>query len=299
VRAFLPELIHYNIPKMTRLTALLGAALALLAASAQAEPIRIVAAESVYADVARQIAGPGAAVSAILTNPDQDPHLFEPTASAARAVARARIVVLNGAGYDPWMRRLIDAQPNAGRIVLDTARLVHAAPGANPHLWYDPGTMPAFARALADNLVRLDADGGAAARADVFIASLAPLHARIAAVRQRWSGTEVAATEPIFGDMASALGLEMLDPRFQLAVMNGTEPAASDIAALEQDLRTHRARVLIVNSQASNPAVERLRRIAAAAGVPAVAVSETEPPGQSYQVWMLAQLDALDAALAR
>lgn len=284
---------------MTRLTALLSAALALLAASAQAEPIRIVAAESVYADVARQIAGPGAAVSAILTNPDQDPHLFEPTASAARAVASARIVVLNGAGYDPWMRRLIDAQPNAARIVVDIARLVHAKPGANPHLWYDPATVPAFARALAEDLAHLDPGGGAAAREQAFVHSLAPLHARIADMRQRWGGTEIAATEPVFGDMASAIGLKMLDSRFQLAVMNGTEPAASDIAALEQDLRIHRARVLIVNSQATDPAVKRLRRIAITAGIPIVAVSETKPPGQSYQAWMLTQLDALDAALAR
>lgn len=286
---------------MTRLAVLLGAALALLALSARAEPIGIVAAESVYAGVARQIAGPRATVTAILTNPDQDPHLFEPTASAARAVARARVVVLNGAGYDPWMRRLIDAQPDGGRIVIDIARLAHAAPGANPHLWYDPATMPAFARTLADDLARLDPPGSAVtgARAQAFLDSLAPLRARIAAMRRRWAGTEVAATEPVFGDMASGLGLVMRDPRFQVAVMNGTEPAARDVAALENDLRSHRARVFIVNSQTTDASVERLRAIAAKAGVPTVAVSETQPSGQSYQQWMLAELGALDAALTQ
>ncbi len=280
---------------------LLIAILGVWAAPGRAQPVGIVAAENMYADVARQIAGPGAAVSAILSKPDEDPHLFEPTASVARVVARVRVVVLNGAGYDPWMQRLINAQPTPGRIVLDIGGLVHAAPGANPHLWYDPATMPIFARALADELSRIEPAGadGYAARLHEFLDSLAPLHARIAAMRRRWSGTPVTATEPVFGDMAAALGLTMLNQQFQLAVMNDTEPAASDVAAFERDLRTHRARVLIYNSQATDASAERLRRIAAEAGVPTIGVTETEPSGQSYQQWMEGGLDALAAALTQ
>ncbi|MEO8715930.1 MAG: zinc ABC transporter substrate-binding protein [Acetobacteraceae bacterium] len=294
---------------MLRLVALLGAALVLLvapgraglAAPARAGPTAIVAAESVYADVARQIAGPAAEVSAILTNPDQDPHLFEVTPSVARAVARARIVVLNGADYDPWMRRLIAAQPDADRIVIDVAQLVHAGPGANPHLWYDPAAIPAYARALARALGGIDPAGADRYVANLrsFLDSRAPLDERIAAMRRRWSGVAVAATEPVFGLMAAALGLDMREPGFQRAVMNGTEPSPSETAGFERDLRGHAVRVLIVNIQASDAAVERLRRIAGEAGIPVVGVTETEPPGQTYQGWMLSQLDALEAALAR
>lgn len=290
---------------MPRVVALLVAALALLSVPAYAEPVSIVAAENFYADVARQIAGPNAAVQAILSNPEQDPHSFEVTASVARAVARARVVVLNGAGYDPWMERLIggsqtrNASPGAGRVVIDVGRLVRAAPGANPHLWYDPATMPAYARALADALARIDPPGAAAyaANLNAFLGSLAPLDQRIASMRRRWRGTPVTATEPVFGDMAGAIGLTMRNERFQLAVMNGTEPSAGDTAAFERDLRARRVRVLIYNSQATDAAVERLRAIAKSAGVPTIGVTETEPPGETYQHWMLSQLDALDAAL--
>ncbi len=284
---------------MARLAALLGAALLALPAFAQTGPIGIVAAENFYADVARQVAGPQAKVTAILNNPDQDPHEYEPTPSAARAVAAARIVVLNGAGYDPWMQRLADAASVPGRAVIDVSHLVRA--GGNPHLWYDPETMPALARALAEALQRADPEGapGYGARAHAFVASLAPLQSRIAAMRERWHGTQVAATEPVFGLMAEALGLRMLDARFQLAVMNGTEPPASEVAAFERNLRTHQARVLVTNRQTTDAAVQRLLRIAAESGVPVVAVTETEPAGQNYVQWMLSQLDALDAALAR
>ncbi len=284
---------------MARLAALLGVTVFALAASANARSLGIVAAENFYADVARQVAGPAAAVTAILSNPEQDPHEYEPTISAARAVADARIVVLNGAGYDPWMQRLVDAAPVSGRAVIEVARLVQS--GSNPHFWYDPQTMPALARALAEALGRADPAGAAGytRRAQVFAESLAPLQARIATIRNRWHGTMVTATEPVFGLMAEALGLRMLDQPFQLAVMNGTEPPASEVATFERNLRTHRARVLITNRQTTDAAVQRLLRIAAEAGVPVVGVTETEPAGQDYLQWMLAQLDALDAALAR
>ncbi len=114
--------------------------LALVAPSAQAQPapIRIVAAEAVYADIGRQIAGSGAAISSILNSPDEDPHLFEASPSIARALAGAQIVVMNGANYDPWMRTLLRAAPRADRRLIDVGQVVRAAPGANPHLWYAP-----------------------------------------------------------------------------------------------------------------------------------------------------------------
>lgn len=284
---------------MIRLCAWLAAAL-LLAFQASAQTVSIVAAENVYADVGRQIAGTRASVASVLKNPDADPHLFEPSASVAREVARARLVVMNGADYDPWMARLIAAQPDPARVVIDVGALVHAPEDANPHLWYDPAAMVAYARTLAADLARLDPAGARdyAAHLQGFLGSMAPLDRKVAEMRERWGGAAVTATEPVFGYMAAALGLLMQNQRFQLAVMNGTEPSARDTAAFEHDLRSRAVRVLIYNRQATDPAAERLLAIAKEAGVPTVGVTETEPAGKSYQQWMLAELDALGAALA-
>jgi zinc/manganese transport system substrate-binding protein len=117
-------------------------------------------------------------------------------------------------------------------------------------------------------------------------------------MKRRYAGLPVTATEPVFGYMATALGLSMRNQRFQLAVMNDTEPSAADTAAFERDLKTHKVRVLLYNKQASDSAVERLLGIARAAKIPVVGVTETEPAGMTYQQWMLSQLAALDAALA-
>ncbi|MDQ2801845.1 MAG: zinc ABC transporter substrate-binding protein, partial [Pseudomonadota bacterium] len=257
-------------------------------------PIRIVAAENFYGDVARQLGGGGAAITSIMSSPDEDPHLFEASPSVARAISGAGIVVWNGADYDPWMAKLLASSRAKRRQVIDVGGLLHVKPGANPHLWYDPATMPALARVLAAALSADDPSGraGYERRLDAFLASLAPLDATIARMRRKFAGTPVTATEPVFGYMAAALGLKILDERFQLAVMNDTEPSASDTAAFEDHLRSHAVRALLYNSQATDSAARRLLRIAKEAGVPVVGVTETEPAGHIYQAWMLDQLKA-------
>lgn len=269
-------------------------------ATADTAPVAVVAAENFYGDLARQIGGNDVAVTSILGNPDQDPHSFEASPSTARALAAARIVVVNGAGYDPWMDALLKASAAKGRAVIIAAALMHRTPKDNPHLWYDPATMPAVAGALTDALVAADPAhrAGFERRRDAFLASLAPITRQVADLRAKYAGTAVTATEPVFGYMAGAAGLRMRNTRFQWAVMNGTEPAATDVAALENDLKRKTVRVLFYNRQATSPMAQRLMALARGNGIPVVGVSETEPAGTTYQAWMLGQLKALSAALA-
>ncbi len=284
----------------TMLAAVLLATIGAMPADA-AELPRIVAAENFYADVAGQLAGPYWAVTGILSNPDEDPHLFEASPSVARDLSAARIVLFNGIGYDPWMDKLLSAARSRTRQVIVVADLTRHHAGDNPHLWYDPATMPAVARALSAELAAADPAHRAAyvSRLDRFLASLAPIDALVARLRARYAGLPVTATEPLFGDMASALGLAMRNERFQRTVMNDTEPGAADVAAMEDDLRQHRVRLFIFNSQATDSAAQRLLGIARAANIPVLGVTETEPSGAaSYQDWILGQLAALDRALS-
>jgi zinc/manganese transport system substrate-binding protein len=287
---------------MRQLSFLGAAALAscLAAGSAAAGPVKVVASENFYGDIAQQIGGANVEVTSVLTNPDQDPHLFEASASMAREVAAAKVVIVNGADYDPWMEKLLSANKAPGRKEIVVAKLVRKKGGDNPHLWYDPATMLAFAKVFAAELSSLDPAhkaeyaNGASRLAD----ALKPLEAKVGEMKEKYAGQPVTASEPVFGYMAQALGLKMRNERFQLAVMNDTEPSASDIAAFENDLKNRKVKVMLYNSQASDPAVQRLVGIARQSNVPVVGVSETEPAGKTYQEWMLDQLNALDRALA-
>ena len=285
------------------------AALALLLALflAQASPVRaaenqiaVVAAENFYGDIARQIGGDRVSVVSIMNSPDQDPHLFETTPGIVRQIAAAQIVILNGANYDSWMDKLLAAGPRRDRIVVNAARLTGYKAGDNPHLWYDPATMPTVAAAIAGALAKVDGahapDYGA--RLKVTLAALDQITQRVAQLKAKYGGAPVTATEPVFGPMARALGLTMRNERFQLAMMNDTEPSARDVAAFESDLKERKVRLLIYNSQVSEKLTERLRDIARRAKVPVIGVTETMPANIKFQDWLLGELDVLDKALS-
>src|ERR1700722_15815518 len=272
----------------------------LLGSAAFAQPVSIVAAENFYGDVAQQVAGANATVNSIMSNPDQDPHLFEASPSVARLLSAATIAVYNGADYDPWTAKLLSAARSPNRSVIVVADLVHRKPGDNPHLWYDPPTMPAYAKALTAALSQRDPSHKADydQRLQAFLDSLQPLQAKIADIRANSHGLPVTATEPVFGYMATALGFRMRNERFQLAVMNDTEPRASDVVAFENDLRKRQVHLLFYNSQASDAAAQRMARIAQQAKIPIVGVTETEPAGTTFQDWVMGELNAVAQALS-
>jgi len=277
-----------------------AAALALLPGLALAgDAIPVVAAENFYGDVAHQIGGANVKVKSILNNPDQDPHLFEASPSVARAISAAKIVIYNGIGYDPWAQKIVATAKNPERKLIVVADLVGRKSGDNPHIWYDTATMLAFAEAYANDLSAVDPGHGNDYHKNLarFRQSLEPIEAKIASLRKRLAGTHVTATEPVFGYMFAALGLEVHNLPFQLAVMNNTEPSASQVAAFESDLKQNKVRLLAYNNQATDAMAKRMVELAHISNVPVIAVTETAPPGKTYQAWLMDELDAVDQAL--
>jgi len=264
-----------------------------------AEPVHVVAAENFYGDIAEQIGGPQVRVTSILSNPDQDPHLFEASPSVARSLSGAQIVVYNGIDYDPWMADLLKASDAPDRKAIVVADLIGKTSGDNPHIWYDPATMVAAAQAIRDALVAADPanKAGYDKRLTAFEDSIKPVQDKIAQLRKRSVGVPVTATEPVFGYMFEALGMDVRNVPFQLAVMNDTEPTPSQIAAFEDDLKNHKVKLLVYNSQATDPLAERMLKLAKASKIPVVGANETEPPGSDYQAWMTKELVAVDKAL--
>jgi zinc/manganese transport system substrate-binding protein len=284
---------------MNRLLAGLAFLAALAVPAFAAQPIAIVAAENFYGEAAAAIGGDRVAVTSVIAQQGTDPHDYEPTPSVATSVADAGLVILNGADYDPWIARLVEASASDTRKVIDVASLVGHKPGDNPHVWYDPKATPALAAALADMLSAIDPAGkaGYEQRRDAYLAQIAPIQARIDLLRARLAGTPVTATEPVFGYMAAALGLKMQNEAFQTAIMNETEPSAEAIASMESGIRQGRVKVVFYNSQVEDPLTQHLAEVAKAAGVPLVSVTETEPAGQTFTDWMLGEIDATATAL--
>lgn len=262
----------------------------------------VVAAENLWGDVAAQIGGARVAVTSILSDPDQDPHEYESTVGDAAFVGAADVVVVNGAGYDPFMGRLLSANPRSGRTTLTVASAAGTRPGANPHLWYDPASVRAAARAMervfARRLPAHAAEFAAGLRR--FLTGEARVDTVVAAIRRAHAGTKVGYTEPVPGYLVAAAGLRLGTPKaFSIALENGSDPTPGDSAHFEQAIRHRTIKALLLNTQIEDPETVRLASIARSSGVPVVDVTETLPRGQHLQTWQADQathlLRALDA----
>jgi zinc/manganese transport system substrate-binding protein len=240
--------------------------------------------------------------SAIMSNPNTDPHTFEASASVAREVSSAQLVVQNGVGYDTFMNSIEKAVPDSSRKVIDVQKL-RGLPDStpNPHLWYDPATMPAVANAVAADLATLQPAHAAYFKANArkFVSSLGPWIQALGSFKEKYPNTPVAVTEPVADYLLQAAGADIKTPfEFQADIMNGTDPSAQDVA-LERSLFTgHKVKVFLYNRQVTDTLTESFISLAQANGIPVVGVYETMPtPGYTYQSWMLAETKALQQAV--
>jgi zinc/manganese transport system substrate-binding protein len=270
---------------------------------AAAGVIVAVGAENEYANVISQVGGKYVQASAIMSNPNTDPHTFEASASVARTVSEAQLVVQNGVGYDTFMNTIENAAPNSARKVIVVQNLLGLPAGTpNPHLWYKPSTMPAVANAIAADLEAIQPAHASyfKANAAAFTASLTAWNNAIAAFAAKYPNTPVATTEPVADYMLQAAGADNLTPfAFQADIMNGTDPSAQDVA-IERSLFTqHKVKVFLYNQQVTDTLTESFITLAQQNNIPVVGVYETMPvPGYDYQSWMLTEVQDLTKAVA-
>jgi zinc/manganese transport system substrate-binding protein len=269
---------------------------------AHAAPLQAVGVENQYADIITQIGGPYVTVTAIVSDPNTDPHSFEINPAIAAKLANADLVIENGLGYDGWADKLLAATQNPTRKTINVQLLLNLPDSTpNPHLWYNPQTMPAVANAISADLSKLDPAHTTYYQAQdkKFIASLAPETAAIAAFRSNFAGSRIAVTEPVGDYLLQSLGLTIVTPfSLQAAIMNGTDPAPQDISLQNALFASHTAKIFVYNQQVTDPLTDSFLTMAKQNHIPVVGVYETMPaPGYTYQSWMLAEINALTAAL--
>jgi zinc/manganese transport system substrate-binding protein len=265
---------------------------------------QVVAAENFWGSIATQLGGDRVQVTSIITNPNADPHDYEPTTADAREIATARFVIVNGIGYDPWVQKLIDANPTAGRDVLTVGNLAGVPTGGNPHQWYSPPVVEQVINAITTEYKKLDPKNSGyydQQHTRFETQGLAEYHRLISEIRSKYAGTPVGASESIFEGMASALGLNVLTPvSFLSAISEGTEPTAADKATIDRQISSHEIQVYVYNNQNATPDIQRQIEEARAANIPITTITETLVPAEAtFQEWQVHELQALEAALKR
>ena len=273
------------------------------AGSGRGPVIQVVAAENFWGSIASQIGGRHVHVTSIITNPDTDPHSYEPTAADARTIAGAQFVIENGIGYDPWAARLLESDKTSA-TVLNVGTLLGVPDGGNPHRWYNPADVHAVVRQITADLSKLDpaARSYFASRQTRFdTVALARYHALIAAIKARYSGTPVGASESIFAMLAPALGLKLITPySFLKAISEGTDVTAADKLTIDNQISHHLIKVYVYNSQNVTPDVQAQLAEVKADHIPTATITETlVPASATYQAWQVRELHGILAALAK
>lgn len=257
--------------------------------------LNIVASVNFYGEVAKAVVGDHGTVTSVIDNPDVDPHDYEPTTAVAKTVAEARVIVMNGAGYDGWMTKLVAAN-NTDAKVVSAAKVVGVADGENEHIWYKPKMMTKMANALAAQYGKLDPAHKADYRrnAKAYIQKLAPLTALIDRARRGAKGEQVAVSEPVFDNALKYMGYRIVDNHFSRANEDGTDPSPKDIRDLQADIKGRKIAFFVQNTQVQSKTIANMVALAKQAKVPVLKVTETMPSGKTYISWMTAQYKALE-----
>jgi zinc/manganese transport system substrate-binding protein len=270
------------------------------AATCPTAPVAVVVSVDQWGVVVSELGGTCADVNTVLATSSVDPHDYEPSPADAAHFTSAKLVVINGADYDPWASKLA-ASSATGAHLVSAAEVTKTPDGANPHLWYLPSAVTAVADAVTAELSKLDPQAGDyfSQRRSQFSATMGPYTTMIGKIKAQAAGKSYAATETIFDYQAQALGLVNKTPEgYRRASTNGSDPSPGDIDAFHTALAGRQVDVLIYNTQTQGSIPEQIRAAAQQAGVPIVSVTETVPPGQtSFEGWQDAQLTALGRAL--
>ena len=234
----------------------------------------IVSGVTEWGALATQLVGADAKVVSLLTDPNADPHEHQATISDAGYVARASIVIENGAGYDTWLTQLVRAS-NSAVTVVNVGRLMGVSAGHNPHLFYNPIAAIKFVKALTAVLAHRGGFADLAARSRALLTRLDATQAAVAAIARGCSQVKVAATEDVASYLLTDAKLRVVTPEaLRLAVGNGVDPSVQDLATALAQLRARPA-FLIDNVQTATPLTGELVSAAKATHVPIIRVTET------------------------
>ena len=259
-------------------------------------PVKVLAVENFYGNLAQQIGGQCATVTTILSDPDADPHEFQPAASDVKAYQGAQLVIEDGLGYDDFSDKILATMSQRPALVR-MGDVLGLQTGSNPHVWYSVGYVDTMTGAILSDLKQLNP--GAASYYDsqfnFLQQAMGPYKSLIGQINAQYPNFAVGSTESIFVDMAYSLGANLISPpEFMTAIAEGNDPTARDVATFQDQIKSHKIKVLMYNTQTVTDLTEQLKQLARDNGVPIVGISETMPLGaQSFQGWQATQLQTL------
>jgi zinc/manganese transport system substrate-binding protein len=232
---------------------------------AHAEPLKVVASFSILGDLVKNVGGDKVSVTT-LVGPDSDAHVYSPTPADAKKIADAKLIFVNGLGFEGWLPRLVQSSASKAAVVTVSEGIAPLRLGreADPHAWQSV----AYAKVYVGNIARalIAADPAAAepisANTQAYIEKLDALgrEVRDAVTKLPPERRKVISTHTAFGYFAASYGIEFVAP---IGVSTESEPSARDIARIITQVKRAKIPAVFLEN-ISDPRL--IRRIAAETG---------------------------------
>jgi zinc/manganese transport system substrate-binding protein len=255
---------------VTRRSSVLSAAatLALLMTAGPApaqDKVKVLATFSILGDLVKNVGGDRVEV-ATLVGPNSDAHVYAPAPADAKKVADAKVVVVNGLGYEGWMSRLAKASGSKAPVVVASKGVKerkapggHGHGGADPHAWQSVANVKVYVANIRDALIAADPTGKAAyeANATAYLGKLDALDKEVkAAVTAIPAGRrKVISTHDAFGYFQQAYGVEFIAPQ---GVSTEAEPSARDIARIITQIKKQKIPAVFLENITDARLMERI-----------------------------------------
>jgi len=281
---------------------LMTASLAAMPAFA-AEPIDVVATFSILGDITQRVGGDRVRVHT-LVGPNEDAHVYQPTPADAKAIAQARLVVVNGLGFEGWLERLIKSSGYRGKVATATNGIRplkgkddegtdehgdddhHHHGEFDPHAWQDLSNVLVYIDNIEKALGEIDPSGKESHRrhAEKYRQEIRALDAEL---RQTFksipkSRLKVVTTHDAFGYFARAYGVTFIAP---VSINTDAEPSAADIGRIIKQIRHDRIPAVFVESISDARLLERIRQESGArigGTLYSDALSKADGPASTY-----------------
>jgi zinc/manganese transport system substrate-binding protein len=214
--------------------------------AAAQDKVRVVATFSILADLARNVGGDAVDVTA-LVGPDSDAHAYSPSPADAKRLAYAKVVLVNGLGFEGWIERLVKASGTkaavvvAGKAVRPRQMKDEDQGKSDPHAWQSVANAKIYVANIRDGLVKADPAGKAAyeANAAAYLANLDALEAEVKATIAALPAArrKIITTHDAFGYFGAAYGMEFIAPQ---GVSTESEVSARDVAKIIRQIKAQR-----------------------------------------------------------
>ena len=221
-------------------------------------PIKIVASTNVWGDIAYQIAGEEATVTALIDNVNQDPHSFEASARDQLAVQDADIVIMNGGGYDDFVEQMVEADETPAILIN-----AYVASGdddtRNEHIWYSASQVKDVGNVIFSALETVDRNSTPTYESNLaeFEAQISLIEIRTSEIASAWGGEKVFATEPLIYYLLEDTGMVDITPgEFSEAIEEERDVAPAVMLEAKEALK--QAKFVAVNSSTSTAQIEEL-----------------------------------------